>query len=95
MHMNSFVGLAIPIHADPQILCVHLINNPIPLRSRLANNKVTEQLVSLLRLHGSNVFLGLKGFLEFVELLFSCFFLGCSLVNREFKKKAHLLPKCN
>jgi hypothetical protein len=41
---NSFDGLA--VHSDPRILCVHFIHNPIPLGSRLANNKAMEQLVS-------------------------------------------------
>ena len=47
-HMKALVGTA--IHADPQILCVHFIHDPVPIPSRLANNKATEQLVSLLGL---------------------------------------------
>jgi hypothetical protein len=93
MHVNAFVGLA--IHTNPRVFHVHLIHDPIPLHLHLANNEATEQLVSLLGLCNSNIFLGLDGFLEFVELRFSSFFLGSNLVNREFKKRAHLLPNCN
>ncbi len=93
MHVNALVCLA--AHADPQILCVHLVDNSVPLRLRLANNEATEQLVSLLGLCNSNVFLGLEGFLEFVELLILYLFLGRGLVVREFKERANLLPNCN
>jgi hypothetical protein len=92
-HANALVCLA--VHANLRTLCVHLVDNPIPLRLRLANDKATEQLVSLLGLCNSDVFLGLEGFLEFIELLFLCFFLCLGLVVREFKERAHLLPNCN
>ena len=74
---------------------MHLVYNPIPLRSCLADNEAMEQLVSLLGLLDSNVFLGLEGFLEFVELLILYLFLGRGLVVREFKERANLLPNCN
>ncbi len=89
---NSFVGLA--AHSDPWILCVNFIHNPIPLCLCLTNDEAMGQLVSLLGLCNSNVFLGLEGFLEIFKLLFSCFFLGRNLVVREFKKRNHLLPNC-
>jgi hypothetical protein len=54
---------------------------------RLVANKATEQLVSLLGLCNSEVFLGLEGFLEFIELLFLYFFLGRGLFVREFEKR--------
>jgi hypothetical protein len=92
-HANSFVGLA--NNANPRILCVHLIHDPIPLHLRLANDKATDQLVSLLGLRNSNGFLSLESFLEFVELYFSCFFLGCGPIIRKLEKRAHLLPNCN
>jgi hypothetical protein len=63
-HTNALVHLA--IHTNPRILCVHLVDNPVLLHLRLADNEATEQLVSLLSLCNSNVFLGLEGFLEFV-----------------------------
>ncbi len=68
MHANALVCLA--IHANPQIFCVHLIDNPIPLLLRLADDKAMEQLISLLGICNSKVLYGLEGFLEFVELLF-------------------------
>ncbi len=52
---------------------MHLVNDPVPLHSRLANNKVTEQLVSLLGLFGRKGFLDLEGLVEAAELLFSHF----------------------
>ncbi len=67
-YAKALVCLA--IHANPWILCVHLVNNPIPLHLRLANNEATEQLVCLLGLFDIKVFLGLGNFLEFVKLLF-------------------------
>ncbi len=90
---NALVGLA--IHAKPGVLCVHFIHNSVSLRLRLADNKATEQLVSLLGQFDSNDFLGLEGLVEFVELLLSCFFCGHGLVFREIKERAHLLPNCN
>ncbi len=67
-HVKALVCLA--NHADPRILCVHLVDDPIPLRSCLADDKATEQLVCFLGLCDGKVFLGLEGFLELVELLF-------------------------
>ncbi len=82
-HANALVGLA--IHANPWVLCMHLIHDSVPLHPRLANDKAMEQLVSLLGFHDSNVFLGLEGFLEIVEFLLSCFFLGHGLVVRKLQ----------
>jgi hypothetical protein len=93
MHTNTLVCLA--IHADPGILCVHLVENPIPLHLCLANDEAMEQLISLLGLCDSEVLIGLESFLEFVELLFLCFFLSHGLVIREVEERVHLLPNCN
>ncbi len=71
---------------------MHLVYNPIPLRSCLADDEATEQLVSFLGLIDHEGFLGLEGFVEVAELLFSCFLLGRSLVFRETEKGAQLLP---
>jgi hypothetical protein len=68
---NSFVGLA--AHSNPWILCVNFIHNPIPLRLCLTNDKAMGQLVSLLGLRNSNVFLGLEGFLEICKLFLASF----------------------
>jgi hypothetical protein len=62
------------------------------LHSHLADDKATEQFVSLLGLINRKKFLGLEGLVEVAELLFSCFLLGHSLVFREIEKGAHLLP---
>ncbi len=83
MHAKALVCLA--IHADSQILCVHFIHDPVPIGLILANNKATEQLVSLLGLLDSNVLLGLEGFLEITQFLVSCFFLARILVIWELK----------
>ncbi len=88
--MNSLVGFA--IHTNPGVLCVHLVYNPVPLRSRLADNQATEEFVSLLGLIDREGFLGLEGLVEVAELLFPCFLLGRSLVFRGIEKGAHLLP---
>jgi hypothetical protein len=74
---------------------VHFIHDSIPLHSRLANNKAAEQLVSLLGQFNIDGFLGLEGLVKLAELLLSCFFCGHSLVFREIKERAHLLPNCN
>ncbi len=81
--MNALVGLA--IHTNPWVLSVHLIYECVPLRLRLVNNRATEQLISLLDLCNSHVSLGLEGFLEIIEFLFSCFFLSLSLVFWKLK----------
>ncbi len=47
-HANTLVGFA--VDANPGILCVHLVYNPVPLRLHLADNEATEQLISLLGL---------------------------------------------
>jgi hypothetical protein len=60
--------VCITIHADPRILRVHLVDDPVPLPLRLADDEATEQLISLLGHCNCNVFLGLEGFLEFIEL---------------------------
>ena len=78
MHKKALVGLA--IHANLWILCVHLIHDPVPISSCLADDKEMEQFVSLLGLLGSDVLLGLEGFLEIAQFLLSCFFLGCGLI---------------
>jgi hypothetical protein len=92
-HANALVGLA--IHANPGVLlCVHFINDSVPLHLRLADNKATEQLVSLLGQFNSDDFLGLEGLVKLVEFLLSCFFCGHSLVFREIEERAHLLPNC-
>jgi hypothetical protein len=93
MYAKALVTLA--THADPRILCVHLVNNPIALHLRLANDKATEQLVCLLGFCNSKVLLGLEGFLELIQLVFSHLFLAHSLVVREIEKRAYLLPNCN
>mgnify|MGYP000247281785 CR=1 FL=1 len=67
--MNPLVGFA--IHANPGVLCVHLVYDLVPLRSRLADNKATEQFVSLLGLIDREGFLGLEGLVE-VEVLKGC-----------------------
>jgi hypothetical protein len=72
---------------------VHLVYDPVPLCSRLADNKATEQFVSLLGLFDREGFLGLEGLVEVAELLFSCLLLGRTLVFREVEEGAHLLPK--
>jgi hypothetical protein len=71
---------------------VHLVYDPVPLRLHLADNKATEQLVSLLGLFDRKGFLGLEGLVKVNELLFPCFFFGHSLVFREIEEGAHLLP---
>jgi hypothetical protein len=91
-HTNALVGA---IHANQWVLCVHLIHNPVLLRLRLADDKATEQLISLLGLFDSNDILGIEGFTELVELLLSSFFCGHSLVFRKIEERAHLLPNCN
>ncbi len=88
--MNPLVGFA--VYANPGVLCVHLIYDPVPLRSRLADNEATGQLVSLLGLFNCKGFLGLERLVKVAELLFSCFFYGHSLVFREIEEGAHLLP---
>jgi hypothetical protein len=44
-HVKSLVRFA--IHANPGVLCVHLVYYPVPLYSRLANDKAMKQLVCL------------------------------------------------
>ncbi len=83
MHAKALVGLA--IHANPRILCVHLIHNPVPVSLCLADNKATEQIISLLGLLVSDVFLGLEGFLEIAQFLLSHFFLGRGLLIWELE----------
>ncbi len=85
-----FVGFA--VDANPGILCVHLIYNPVPLRTRLADNEATEQLISLLGLFNCEGFLGLGGLVEVAELLLSSFLLGRTLIFREVEEGAHFLP---
>ncbi len=92
-HVNALVGLV--IHTNPWVLGVHLIHDSVPLHLCLANNKATEQLISLLGLFNSNDFLGFEGFIELIELLLSCFFRGHGLVFREIEERAHLLSNCN
>ncbi len=58
-HVNALVGLA--IHTNPGVLCVHFIHNSVPLRLRLADDKATEQLVSLPGQFDRDDFLGLAG----------------------------------
>ncbi len=84
--MNPLVGFA--IHTNPGVLCVHFIDDDVPLSSRLANDKAMEQFVRLLGHFNSEGFLGLEGLIELVELLLSCFFRSCSLVFREIEEKA-------
>jgi hypothetical protein len=79
MHAKALVGTA--IHTDPQILCVHLIHNSVPTGLRLAKDKATEQLISLLVVLDSNVLLDLEGFLEIGKFLLSCFFLVHGLAS--------------
>ncbi len=71
---------------------MHLVYDSVPLRSRLTDNKATEQFVGILGLINREGFLGLEGLVEVAELLLSCFLLGCSLVFREIEKGAHLFP---
>jgi hypothetical protein len=59
LYMDSLVGFA--IDANPGILCVHLIHDPVPLRLCLADNKATEQFVCLLGLIDREGLLDLKG----------------------------------
>ncbi len=93
LHSDSLVGFA--VDANPGILHVHLIHDPVPLRSRLANNEAMEQFVCLLGLINRKGFLGLEGLVQFGELLLPCFLRGRSLVFREVEIKAHLLPDCH
>jgi hypothetical protein len=88
--MNPLVGFV--VHANPGVLCVHLVYNPVLLCLHLADNDATEQLISLLGLFNREEFLGLEGLVEVAELLFSCFLLGRSLIFREIETGAHLLP---
>ncbi len=74
---------------------MHFVNDPVPLRSDLANNKATEQLISLLGHFDSEDFLGLEGLIKLVEFLLSCFFRGHSLIFREIEERAHFLPNRN
>ncbi len=67
--MDSLVGFA--IDANPGILRVHFIHDTVPLHSRLADNKATEQFVCLLGLVDREGFLGLEGLIQIGELLFS------------------------
>ncbi len=70
---------------------MHLVYDPVPLCSRLADNEAMEQLVSLLGLFDREGFLGLERLIEVAELLLSRFLLGHSLVFTEIEKGAHLL----
>jgi hypothetical protein len=80
------------VHANPGVLCVHLVYDPVPLRSRLAKDKAIERFVSLLGLINCKGFLGLEGLVEVADLLFPCFLLGRSLIFWEIEKGANLLP---
>jgi hypothetical protein len=71
---------------------VHLVNDAVPIRSRLADNEATERLVSLLGLFNCERFLGLEGLVEIRKLLLLSFFLGGSLVLRKVEERAHFLP---
>ncbi len=71
---------------------MHLVYDPVPLRSRLANDKATEQLVSLLGLFDGEGFLGLEGLVEVAELFFLASFLATVSSSGKSKKAAHLLP---
>jgi hypothetical protein len=90
LHLNSLVGFAVDANAG--ILSVHLVHNPVPLHSRLADNKAREQFVCLLGLIDRKGFLGLEGLVQIGEFLLPCFLLGPSLVFREVDEGAHLLP---
>ena len=59
LYMDSLVGFA--VDANPGIIHVHFIHDTVPLRSRLANNKATEQFICLLGLINRKGFLGLEG----------------------------------
>jgi hypothetical protein len=56
------------------------------LRSRLADDKATEQFVSLLGLINREGFLGLEGLIEVSELLFLVSFLATVLSSGKLKK---------
>jgi hypothetical protein len=71
---------------------VHLVYDPVPLHSCLANKKATEQSVSLLGLFDLKGFLGLVGLIEVAELLLSRFLLDRTLFFMEVEEGAHLLP---
>ncbi len=58
-HANALVGLA--IHANPGVLRVHFVQDSVTLHLCLADNKATEQLVSLLGQLNHDGFLGLEG----------------------------------
>ncbi len=90
LHLDSLVGFA--VDANPGILHVHLIHDPVPLRSRLVDNEATEQFICLLGLINRKGFLGLEGLVQIGELLLPCFLLSWSLVFREVEERAHLLP---
>jgi hypothetical protein len=76
MYTKFLVRLA--VHANPWILGVHLVNDPVPLHLRLANNEAAEQLICLLGLCNREVLLGLEDFLELVKLVL-LFLFFCSL----------------
>jgi hypothetical protein len=93
LHANSLVGFA--IDANPGILCVHLIDDPVPLHSHLADDEAMEQFVRLLGLFDRKGFLGLEGLVQIAELLFSDFLLGQSLIFREVEERAPFLTFTN
>ncbi len=86
--MHPLVGFA--VDANPGIHCVHLVYDPVPFYSRLADNEAMEQLISLLGLFDRKECLGLEGLVEVAELLLSCFLLGRTLVFREVEEGVHL-----
>ena len=61
--MNANALVRTSIHTNPGVLGVHLVDNLVPLGSRIADNKTTEHLVRLLGFGNREALLGLEGLL--------------------------------
>jgi hypothetical protein len=65
---NTLVGTS--IHADPGVLGVHLVENLVPLGSRIAVNKTTEILYAFWVLAIAKIFLALRILLYLESICF-------------------------
>jgi hypothetical protein len=68
---------------------MHLMDNLVPLSSRIANNETTEHLVHLLDFDNCETLLDLEDFFIFRKCLLLNFLCSFSLVFRELKIRLH------